>query len=164
MKSSVTELPFNSFLGIQDSGDSEHLLRLPSGDQYLNHFGTVHASAQLALAEATSGEFLLKHFGSTKGMVPVVRRPTEVLALFVKGVDAARRARASFTSAAIDAQATAWPLRVAKPRGRMLRSRSYKRRKKVTGRLIASASRAAFPRNPYHRRQTPLHVRFGRRP
>jgi len=67
-------LPFNSFLGIQTGGDSTHLLRLPSGRQYLNHLGTVHASAQLALAEASSGEFLLKHFGSIQGIVPVVRR------------------------------------------------------------------------------------------
>ena len=74
MKVSVTELPFNSFLGIQTATDSAHLLRLPSGDQYLNHLGTVHASAQLALAEASSGEFLLRHLGSTEGIVPVVRR------------------------------------------------------------------------------------------
>ena len=74
MKTSVTELPFNSFLGIQTGGDSAHVLRLPSGRQYLNHLGTVHASAQLALAEASSGEFLLKYFGSTQGLVPVVRR------------------------------------------------------------------------------------------
>jgi acyl-coenzyme A thioesterase PaaI-like protein len=74
VKTSVTELPFNSFLGIQPSGDSAHLLRLPSGDQYLNHLGTVHASAQLALAEASSGEFLLRHFGSAAGVIPVVRR------------------------------------------------------------------------------------------
>ena len=74
MKVSVTELPFNSFLGIQTATDSAHLLRLPSGDQYLNHLGTVHASAQLALAEASSGEFPLRHLGSTEGIVPVVRR------------------------------------------------------------------------------------------
>ena len=74
MNASVTELPFNSFLGIQSAADPAHLLRLPSGEQYLNHLGTVHASAQLALAEASSGEFLLRHFGSTKGIVPVVRR------------------------------------------------------------------------------------------
>ena len=74
MKVSVTELPFNSFLGIQTATDSAHLLRLPSGDQYLNHLGTVHASAQLALAEASSGEFLLRHLSSTEGIVPVVRR------------------------------------------------------------------------------------------
>jgi acyl-coenzyme A thioesterase PaaI-like protein len=74
MKASVTELPFNSFLGIQVATEPSKLLRLPSGDQYLNHLGTVHASAQLALAEASSSEFLLRHFGSTEGMVPVVRR------------------------------------------------------------------------------------------
>ena len=74
VKTSVTELPFNSFLGIQVSTESSQLLRLPSGEKYLNHLGTVHASAQLALAEASSGEFLLRHFGSTPGILPVVRR------------------------------------------------------------------------------------------
>ena len=74
MKASVTELPFNAFLGIQIATEPSKLLRLPSGDLYLNHLGTVHASAQLALAEASSGEFLLTHFGSTEGIVPVVRR------------------------------------------------------------------------------------------
>jgi acyl-coenzyme A thioesterase PaaI-like protein len=74
MKASVTELPFNSLLGIQIASDSAHLLELPAGGQYLNHLGTVHASAQLALAEASSGEFLLRHFRSTEGILPVVRR------------------------------------------------------------------------------------------
>jgi acyl-coenzyme A thioesterase PaaI-like protein len=74
MKASVTELPFNSFLGIQPASHPPQVLRLPSGDRYLNHLGTVHASAQLALAEASSGEFLLRHFGSTDGIIPVVRR------------------------------------------------------------------------------------------
>jgi acyl-coenzyme A thioesterase PaaI-like protein len=74
VKLSVTELPFNKFVGIQIADEAAHLLRLPSGKQYLNHLGTVHASAQLALAEASSGEFLLRHFGSADGIVPVVRR------------------------------------------------------------------------------------------
>jgi acyl-coenzyme A thioesterase PaaI-like protein len=74
VKASVTELPFNSFVGIQVADDAAHLLRLPAGKQYLNHLGTVHASAQLALAEASSGEFLLRHFGSADGIIPVVRR------------------------------------------------------------------------------------------
>jgi hypothetical protein len=73
MKHSVTELPFNSFLGIEEASDTTQLLRLPPGGQYLNHLGTVHASALLALAEASSGEFLLRHFGSSSGLVPVVR-------------------------------------------------------------------------------------------
>jgi len=74
VKLSVTELPFNKFVGIQIADEAAHLLRLPSGKQYLNHLGTVHASAQLALAEASSGEFLLRHFGSADGIIPVVRR------------------------------------------------------------------------------------------
>src|SRR5437899_2195603 len=74
MKASVAELPFNSFLGIQVATEPSQLLRLPSGEQYLNHLGTVHASAQLALAEASSGEFLLRHFGSADRVIPVVRR------------------------------------------------------------------------------------------
>lgn len=74
MKHSVTELPFNRFLGIQEADTSEHLLHLPAGAQYLNHLSTVHASALLALAEASSGEFLLRHSGSSEAMVPVVRK------------------------------------------------------------------------------------------
>ena len=74
MKASVTELPFNTLVGIQLADDSTHLLRLPAGKQYLNHLGTVHASAQLALVEASSGEFLLRHFVSADGIIPVVRR------------------------------------------------------------------------------------------
>ena len=60
--------------GIHPASDSAHPLELPSGNQYLNHLGTVHAGAQLALAEASSGEFLLKHFASSDDLFPVVRR------------------------------------------------------------------------------------------
>lgn len=74
MPHSVTELPFNRFLGIETAAEPTRLLRLPEGEQYLNHLGTVHASAQLALAEASSAEFLLREMGSMSGFVPVVRR------------------------------------------------------------------------------------------
>ena len=40
MKNSVTELPFNSFLGIEAASEQAQLLRLPAGAQYLNHLGT----------------------------------------------------------------------------------------------------------------------------
>ena len=74
MTASVTELPFNAFLGIQHGASAAEVLRLPDSPNYLNHLGTVHASAQLALAEASSGEFLLRHLGSADGLVPIVRR------------------------------------------------------------------------------------------
>jgi len=70
---SVTEIPFNAFVGLEAAADPG-MLRLPAGEKYLNHLGTVHASAQLTLAEASSGEFLLRRFGQVEGVVPVVRR------------------------------------------------------------------------------------------
>ena len=74
MIESVIQLPFNRHVGIQQSSTLEGLLELPAGEQYLNHIGTVHASAQLALAEACSGEFLLQNLSGNQDIVPVVRR------------------------------------------------------------------------------------------
>lgn len=75
MQFRTTEVPFNHFLGLQIAAEPAKLLQLPAGGQYLNHLGTVHAGAQLALAEASSGEFLLRAFdASLAGLVPVVRR------------------------------------------------------------------------------------------
>jgi acyl-coenzyme A thioesterase PaaI-like protein len=73
MIASVTELPFNRLMGLE-RGDAASVLTLPSGGQYLNHLGTVHAGALLALAEAASGEHLLQHFRGAEGVIPVVRR------------------------------------------------------------------------------------------
>jgi hypothetical protein len=42
--------------------------------EYRNHLDTVHASAQFALAEATSGHFLLNEFSELTDIVPVVRK------------------------------------------------------------------------------------------
>ena len=74
MLDSVVTLPFNQHVGIQESQSNGGLLELPAGEQYLNHIGTVHAGAQLALAEACSGEFLLKSTLNLPGIFPVVRR------------------------------------------------------------------------------------------
>lgn len=70
----ISELPFNRLVGLQPAAEDGALLCLPAGPQYLNHLGTVHASALLALAEASSGEFLLRQFGAEPGLLPVVRR------------------------------------------------------------------------------------------
>lgn len=74
MQTSVTELPFNAFIGIQRASLSPYVLSLPASEHYANHLGTVHASAQLALAEASSGEFLLERIGTISNLIPVVRR------------------------------------------------------------------------------------------
>jgi acyl-coenzyme A thioesterase PaaI-like protein len=70
----VTQLPFNRHIGLQPGADDSELVSLPEGTQYTNHLNTVHASALLAVAEAGSGAFLVRHFGAGAGVVPVVRR------------------------------------------------------------------------------------------
>ena len=71
----ITKLPFNEFIGIERDSREEFVLRLPSSERYANHLGTVHASALMALAEATSGEKLLLQMDSpASGIIPVVRR------------------------------------------------------------------------------------------
>jgi hypothetical protein len=71
----ITELPFNRFMGITVSEKDGMALALPGELRYTNHLGTVHASALLALAEASSGDYLLKEFAHLGfEVVPVVRR------------------------------------------------------------------------------------------
>ena len=73
----ITELPFNAFLGIEHREDAAYRLRLPNDVSYTNHLGTVHASAIMALAEATSGAVLAAALGTMEeSLVPVVRRFT----------------------------------------------------------------------------------------
>ncbi|MBA7528676.1 hypothetical protein ES705_20864 [subsurface metagenome] len=72
----VIEIPFNKFLGLQKADtDDDFILKLEERKEYLNHLGTLHASIMFALAEATSGEFLLKQFKDYKlNIIPVVRK------------------------------------------------------------------------------------------
>lgn len=71
----VTDLPFNQFIGLERSESDSASLALPAHERYTNHLGTVHASALLALAEAASGDFLIRRLGGNDGeFVPVVRR------------------------------------------------------------------------------------------
>ncbi len=74
VKHGVTDLPFNRHLGLLRCGNGEGLLELPAGPHLLNHLGTVHAGALLALAEAATGEFLLRLPDLPPNLVPVVRR------------------------------------------------------------------------------------------
>jgi acyl-coenzyme A thioesterase PaaI-like protein len=72
----IAEIPFNRFIGLRrESPGGEFAVSLPSGPQYHNHLGIVHASAQLAVAEAASGEWMLRHFGDRAvNFIAVVRR------------------------------------------------------------------------------------------
>lgn len=71
----VLDLPFNNILLIKESEMPDTVLMLDDRVEYQNHLGTVHASAQYALAEATSGEIIERNFGDWNGAYfPVVRR------------------------------------------------------------------------------------------
>ncbi len=71
----IPDLPFNALIGIQYSDDERYTLVLPEDPKYTNHLGTVHASALLALAEATSGQCLVDLTREVDfPLIPVVRR------------------------------------------------------------------------------------------
>jgi acyl-coenzyme A thioesterase PaaI-like protein len=71
----ITRVPFNQFLGIVVSKREGGILEIPEAPALLNHLGTVHASALMGLAEATSGELMLRVFREVEiPVIPVVRR------------------------------------------------------------------------------------------
>lgn len=71
----VADIPFNRFLGLRSVNS---VLMLPADAKYDNHIGTVHASAQFALAEAASGQWLLDTFGGEAANYLAVVRRVEV--------------------------------------------------------------------------------------
>lgn len=72
----VTEIPFNKFVGLEKAEESSNcIFILKEKQEFHNHLGTLHASVLFALAEATSGEFLLRQFDQIQmDVMPVVRR------------------------------------------------------------------------------------------
>ena len=70
----VTKIAFNQFIGLKISEKSEYLLMIDNRPEYRNHLDTVHASTLFALAEATSGYYLLNEFSELTDIVPVVRK------------------------------------------------------------------------------------------
>jgi hypothetical protein len=59
----ITAIPFNRLIGIKRAErDPPYLLELDDVVSLTNHLGTVHAAAQLALAEASGAEYLLRAF------------------------------------------------------------------------------------------------------
>jgi hypothetical protein len=72
----VLEIPFNKFLGFQQAeNENGFIFKLEHKKEYLNHLGTIHASVLFALAEASSGEFLLNQFKDYNlDFIPVVRK------------------------------------------------------------------------------------------
>ncbi|MBI5770054.1 MAG: DUF4442 domain-containing protein [Verrucomicrobia bacterium] len=72
----IEDIPFNRLIGLQREPEGgEFAVSLPADARYHNHLGIVHAAAQLAVAEAASGEWMLRHFGArAPEFIAVVRR------------------------------------------------------------------------------------------
>ena len=71
----ITDLPFYNFIGIAHAQKEGCVLTLPNDARYTNNLGTVHASALLAVAEASSGDYLIRELdGIGFEVLPVVRR------------------------------------------------------------------------------------------
>ena len=101
----VTDLAINRTLGMQLAPQGNgHILEMPESPLLLNHVGTVHASVQFALAEASSGEFLLRHLGDAQSQVFAVLRTSEVK--FRKPAHGALRASARFADGIAESLAT----------------------------------------------------------
>ena len=97
----VTDLAINKTLGMQLAPPRDsHILEMPESPLLLNHVGTVHASVQFALAEASSGEFLLRHLGDAQSQVFAVLRTSDVK--FRKPAHGALRASARFADGVAD--------------------------------------------------------------
>ena len=58
----VADLPFNRHLGLVVGPDGQ--VTLPVSAIHHNHLGTVHASALYAVAEACSGEWIIRHLAT----------------------------------------------------------------------------------------------------
>jgi Domain of unknown function (DUF4442) len=71
----ILSIPFHEHLSIRESDDSDYVFKLESNPKFNNHLETIHACAQLTLAEATSGEFLLQEFHKFRtDFIPVIRK------------------------------------------------------------------------------------------
>ncbi len=71
----VIEIPFVKYIGIEQNGSQ---LSLASSLKVENHIGTIHASAQFALAETQSGLFLEENFTDIEGEVLPLLRSSSV--------------------------------------------------------------------------------------
>jgi len=101
----VTDLALNKALGMQLApAGNGHILEMPVSSLLLNHVGTIHASAQFALAEAGSGEFLLRQLGDAQSQVFAVLRTSDVK--FRKPAHGALRASARFADGSAGALVT----------------------------------------------------------
>jgi len=101
----TTDLALNQALGLRLVPEpNAAVLEMPESPLLLNHVGTIHASAQFALAEASSGEFLLRHLRDAQSQVFAVLRTSEVK--FRKPAHGTLHASARFADGGADSLST----------------------------------------------------------
>lgn len=95
----VTDLAMNKALGMELApAGSGHLIEMAEAPLLLNHLGSIHASAQFALAEACSAEFLINQLGEAGSRTMAVLRTSDVK--YRKPANGALRAAARFSDSA----------------------------------------------------------------
>ena len=92
----ILSIPFHKYLNIEKFPGDKYIFQVQERPEYLNHLQTIHACLQLALAEASSGEFLLQQFEELKSEVIPVIRKTE--AKYNRPANGTLYSRASFLS------------------------------------------------------------------
>jgi hypothetical protein len=92
----ILEIPFHQHLQLRKCDRPSFIFEMDPFPETLNHLQTVHACAQLTLAEASSGEFLRENLSDLQeNLIPVIRK-TE--AKYLKPATRTLRAKASFAS------------------------------------------------------------------
>lgn len=129
----ITQIPFNHFIEIAHSSADDCALELAFTDHLQNHLGTMHASAQFALAEACSGLALQRHFPHlADSVVPVLRkselkfkRPAQSTIRATAHLDAATKAEFEQQLARKGRALIAVPVEIADQEGTITLTGSY---------------------------------------
>lgn len=74
----IVDIPFNRHIALESCDDDRGVMCLRYSPEMTNHLGTMHASAQFALAEACSGRFMLGTFPEYADDYVAVLRKSEV--------------------------------------------------------------------------------------
>lgn len=74
----IADIPFNRHIALELCDGEKGVMRLKSSPEMANHLGTIHASAQFALAEACSGQFMLGSFPEYADDYVAVLRKSQV--------------------------------------------------------------------------------------
>ena len=68
----ILSIPFHRLLNIEpNQKGGEFIFQIEERPELHNHLGTFHACAQLALAEATSGEFMIQFEARKRCIIPI---------------------------------------------------------------------------------------------